>query len=162
MTSGKVVGQIIEPIPQSGALSEFCDDAQSEWVAADTGQMLTQEVGRSAEVAGGRCADHFDVMAFPVHLSASGFLGRRPLDRAEIHDCEPEGRIGGHREFQRPSGSAAVDGTLGLPVPRCRPVVGRDRAPVLLDGRHSVGQLTRILRFLTSGVFHGSHGVPMV
>jgi hypothetical protein len=42
MTSGKVAGQIIEPIPLSRALSQFCDDAQSDWVAADAGQMLTQ------------------------------------------------------------------------------------------------------------------------
>ena len=71
MTCGKVADQIIEPCALSGALSEFCDDAQSEWVAADTGQMLTQEVAGSAEVAGRRGADHIDVMAFPVHLSAA-------------------------------------------------------------------------------------------
>jgi hypothetical protein len=58
MTCGKVTDQIIESIPLSCALSEFCDDAQSEWVAADSGQMLTQKVGGSAEVAGGRGADH--------------------------------------------------------------------------------------------------------
>jgi hypothetical protein len=70
MACGKVDNQIIEPIPITlpSALSKFCDDAQSEWVAADTGQMLTQKVGGSAEVAGGRSADHIDVMAFPVHL----------------------------------------------------------------------------------------------
>ena len=71
MTCGKVDDQIIEPIPLSYTLSEFCDDAQSDWVAADTGQMLTQKVGGSAEVAGGRRADHIDVMAFPVHLPAA-------------------------------------------------------------------------------------------
>lgn len=41
MTCGKMAGQIIEPIPLSCALSEFCDDAQSDWVAPNTGQMLT-------------------------------------------------------------------------------------------------------------------------
>lgn len=41
MTCGKMAGQIIEPIPLSSALSEFCDDAQSDWVAPNTGQMLT-------------------------------------------------------------------------------------------------------------------------
>ena len=64
-----MAGQLIEPIPLSCALSEFCDDAQSDRVAADTRQMFTQEVGGSAEVAGGRGADHLDVMAFPVHLA---------------------------------------------------------------------------------------------
>jgi hypothetical protein len=56
----------------SCAVSEFCDDAHSDWVAADAGQMLTEKVGGSAEVAGGRRADYFDVMAFPVHLPAAG------------------------------------------------------------------------------------------
>ncbi len=40
-----MLGQIIEPVPLSCALSEFRDDAKSDWVAADTGQMLTQKVG---------------------------------------------------------------------------------------------------------------------
>ena len=52
MARAKVAGQIIEPIPLSRAPSEFSDDAQSDWVAADTGQMFTQKVGGSAEVTG--------------------------------------------------------------------------------------------------------------
>ena len=60
-----MAGQIIEPILLSCALSEFCDDAQSDWVATDAGQMLMQKVGGSAEVTGGRRADYFDVMATP-------------------------------------------------------------------------------------------------
>ena len=42
MTCGKVADQIIEPCALSGALSEFCDDAQSEWVAANAGEVLTE------------------------------------------------------------------------------------------------------------------------
>ena len=56
-------------------------------------------------------------------------------DCAEIGDREPEGRIGRHREFQRSGGSAAIDGPLGLPVPRCRTSACRDRAAVVLDSR---------------------------
>jgi len=34
--------------------------------------MFPQKVGGSAEVADGRRADYFDVVAFPVHLPAAG------------------------------------------------------------------------------------------
>jgi hypothetical protein len=61
MTSGKVVAQIIEPISLTCALKEFCDYAQSEWVASDTGQMLTQQVGSSAEVTD--CSGAYHSMA---------------------------------------------------------------------------------------------------
>jgi hypothetical protein len=45
-------------------------------------------------VASGSSADHFDVVAFPVHLVATdeprGFF----CDGVEIGDGEPKGRIG--------------------------------------------------------------------
>ena len=94
VTSRKLAGQIIEPVALSGALSELCDDAQSDRVAADTGQMLTQEVGGSGEVAGGRRADDLDVVAFPVHLPAADGTRGCFGEGAEIGDGEPEGRIG--------------------------------------------------------------------
>jgi hypothetical protein len=101
VTSGKMAGQILEPIALSGALSKFGDDAQSDRVAADTGQMLTQKVGGSAEVAGRCRADHLEVMAFPVHLpSARGIRGRLG-EGSEIGDRELEGRIRPGRVLER-------------------------------------------------------------
>ena len=78
----------------SCAPSEFGDDAQSEWVAADTGEMFTEQVGGSTEVAGGRRADHFDVMAFPVHRATADGTRGCFGEGVEIGDGEPEGRIG--------------------------------------------------------------------
>lgn len=149
MTTWKPIGHSLH------RLSEMGGDAGGKRVTADIGQVFSEQVSRSCGIASGRGTDHLDVVALPVDLPASGILGRRSLDCAEIADCEPEGRIGSHREFQRSRGSAAVDGPLGLPVQRCRPGVCRDGAAVHLDGRPRVSRLRRISRFLTSGV-HGT------
>jgi hypothetical protein len=116
MTSGKVAGQIPEPIPLSCALSEFCDDAQSDWVAADTGQMLTQKAGGSAEVAGRRRADHLDVVAFPVHLPASHGIRGCSGEGAEIGDGELEGGIGPDGVPERRYRVKRVNGLLRLAI----------------------------------------------
>ena len=83
-------GQVLKTILLSYTPSEVGDDANSEWVAANAGEVFTEQVGGSTEVAGGRGADHFDVMAFPVHLAtadgARGCFG----DGVEIGDGEPE------------------------------------------------------------------------
>ena len=86
------MGEVLKPLPRANA--KIGDDAQSEWVAANTGEMLTEQVGGSTEVAGGRRADHFDVMAFPVHLAAADGTRGCFGDGGEIGDGEPEGRIG--------------------------------------------------------------------
>lgn len=156
MTTWGPIGHSAHRLPEVGG------DTGGKRVTADIGQVFPEQVRRSYGIAGGRGADHLDVVALPAHLPASGFLGRRSLDCAEIGNCEPEGGIGSHREFQRRSGSAAVGGPLSLPIPRRRPTVCRDCTTVLLDGRHSVSQLWRVFRFLTSGVLHGRHRVPMV
>jgi hypothetical protein len=132
MTAWKQIGHSLH------RLSEVGGDADGKRVTADIGQVFPEQVSRSYGIASGRGTDHLDVVALPVDLPASGILDRRSLDCAKIGDCEPEGRIGGHRVFQRPNGSAAVDGLLGLPVPRCRHRICRDRAAVLLDSRHPV------------------------
>jgi hypothetical protein len=116
MASGKVAGQIIEPIPLSGALSELCDDAQSDRVAADTGQMLTQKVGGSADIAGRRRADHLDVMAFPVHLPPAHGIRACFVEGAEIGDSELEGRIGPDSAPERRYRVKRVDGLLRLAI----------------------------------------------
>ena len=70
MTARKVAPQIIEPVPVSFAPSEFGDDAQRKWVAANAGEMFAEQVGGSIVVAGCRCSDHLDVVTFPAHLAA--------------------------------------------------------------------------------------------
>ncbi len=143
MTSGKVAGQIIEPLPLSCALSEFCDDAQSDWVAADTGQMLTQKVTSSAEVAGGRCADYFDVMALPVHLPAAGDTRGCFGEGAEIGDGEPEGRIGRDRATERRDRVGRIGGLLCLAIEGGGLDVCRDHPTVVLDRRTGRGRLAK-------------------
>ena len=134
MTSGKVAGQTIEPTPMSRALSEFRDDAQSDWVAANSGQVLTQKVGGSAEVAGCRGADHLDVMAFPVHLPAAPGIRGCFGEGAEIGDGELEGGIGPDGALERRDRVKRVLGLLrlaieggGLDVCGQRPTVVLDR-----------------------------------
>jgi hypothetical protein len=156
MTTWKPIGHSLH------RLSEMGGDAGGKRVTADIGQVFSEQVSRSYDIASGRGTDHLDVVALPVDLPASGILNRRSLDCAEIGDCDPEGRIGSHRVFQRPHGLAAVDGLLGLPVPRCRPVSCRDRAAVHLDRWHPVGASSWVFRFRTSHVLHGCHRVPMV
>jgi hypothetical protein len=136
-----VADQIIEPCALSGALSEFCDDAQSEWVAADTGQMLTQKVGGSAEVAGGRRADYFDVMAFPVHLAAAGGARGCSDEGAQIGDGEPEGRIGRDRVTERRDGAGRIEGLLCLAIEGGGLDVCRDHPAMVLDSGTGRGRL---------------------
>jgi hypothetical protein len=133
MTSRKVGGQIIEPIPLPCALSEFSDDTESDWVAADTGQMLTQKIGGSAQVAGGRRADHFDVMPFPVHLPAPHGIRGCSGEGAEIGDGEFEGRIGPDRPPERRYGVQPVHGLLRLAIEGGGQDVCSHRPTVVLD-----------------------------
>ncbi len=95
MARGKVARQIFEPIPLSSAVPEFCDDAQSDWVAADTGQMLTQKIGGSPRLPAPPALEgYFDVMAFPVHLPAAHGIRGCFGEGAEIGDSQLEGGIG--------------------------------------------------------------------
>jgi hypothetical protein len=71
MAAGKLGAEVLEPIPVSCAPSEVGNDAQSEWVAANAGEMFTEQIGGATDVAGGRGADHFNVMAFPAHRAAN-------------------------------------------------------------------------------------------
>jgi len=151
-----VAGQIIEPFLPSCALSEFCDDAQSEWVAADTGQMLPQKVGGSAEVAGGRCADHFDVMAFPVYLSAADGIRGCLGEGAEIGDGELEGGIGPDRVTECRYCVKGVRGLLGLAVEGGGLDVCRHRPTVVLDRWPGSGRLAAAGGGLFWFLRHGS------
>lgn len=135
MTTRKVAPEIIEPVPVSSAPSEFGDDAQRERIAANTGEVLTEQVGGSTVIASGRCADHFDVMTLPVHLATVYEARRRFGEGVEISDCEPESRIGRDRMTERRHRVGRVPGLLrlaieggGLGVRRYRPTVVIDRA----------------------------------
>lgn len=141
MTSGTVPRQIIEPIPPSCALPEFCDDAQSDRVAADTGQMFTQEVGGSAEVAGGRRPDHLDVVTLPVHRATADEARGRFGESTEIGDSELEGGIGLDRVLERGDGPGCIGGLLSLAIEGGGLDVCRDRATVVLDRGTARGQL---------------------
>jgi hypothetical protein len=69
VTTRKVAPEIIEPVPVSSAPSELGDDAHCERIAANSAEVLTEQVGGSSVIASGRRADDFDVMTFPVHLA---------------------------------------------------------------------------------------------
>ena len=142
VTTGKVAAEIIEPVPVSCAPSELGDDAQCERIAANTGEVLTEQVGGSTVIASGRGADHFDVMAFPVHLATADDARGRFGEGVEIGDCEPEARIGRDRVTERRYRVGRVRGLLRLAVEGGGLDVRRDRPTVILDrGTSSRGRL---------------------
>jgi hypothetical protein len=146
MAVGKPGAEVLESIPVSCAPSEVGNDAQSEWVAANTGEMFTKQVGGSTDVAGGRGADHFNVMAFPAHRAATGGTWGCFGVGGEIGDGEPEARISYDRVTQRLYGDGRVRGQLRLAIKGGGPEVGRDHPTVVLDRR------TRRGRLATAGV----------
>ena len=93
-----------------------------------------EQVGRSLHIAGGRGAEDLDVVAFPVHLPATVTLARGSGGGVEVGEGELEGRVGFDGEAQRFGGSAAVDGSLCLPVERRGPRACGDRAAMVLNG----------------------------
>ena len=142
MAAGKLGAEVLEPIPVSCAPSEVGNDVQSQRVAADAGKMFTEQIGGSADVAGGRGADHFNVMAFPAHRAATdvtwGCLGVG----GEIGDGEPEARIGCDRVTERLYGDGRVRGLLCLAIEGGGLDVGRNYPTVILDrGASSRGRL---------------------
>ena len=141
MAAGKLGAEVLEPIPVSCAPSEVGNDAQSERVAADAGEMFTEQIGGATDVAGGRGADHFDVMAFPAHRAAAGGPRGRFGDGGEIGDGEPEARIGYDRMTERLLRCGCVRGLLRLAIEGGGLDVGRDHPTVVLDRRTSRGRL---------------------
>jgi len=141
MAVGKPGAEVLESIPVSCAPSEVGNDAQSEWVAANAGEMFTEQVGGSTDVAGGRGADHFNVMAFPAHRAATGGTWRCLGDGGEVGDGEPEARIGYDRVTERLYGDGRVRGLLCLAIESGGHDVGRDDPTVVLDRRTGRGRL---------------------
>ena len=97
MAAGNLSAELLEPIPISCAPSEICNDAQSERVATDAGEMIKEQIGGSTDIAGGRDADHFNVMTFPGHRAAKGGTWRCFGDGRKIGHGEREAWIGSHR-----------------------------------------------------------------
>ena len=142
MTTGKATPEIIEPVPVSSAPPELGDDAQGERIAANTGEVLTEQVGGSPVIASGRRADHFDVMTFPVHLATADDAGGPFGEGLEIGDCEPERRIGRDRITERRYRLGRVRSLLRLAIEGGGLDACRDRPTVVLDrGTSSGGRL---------------------
>jgi hypothetical protein len=141
MAARKLGAEVLEPVPLSCAPSEAGNDAQSEWVAANADEMFAEQIGGSTDVAGGRRADHFNVMAFPGHRAVSGGTWECSGDGGKIGDGQPEARIGYDRVTQRLYGDGRVGGLLCLAIEGGGLDVGRDHPTVVLDRRTSRGRL---------------------
>ena len=146
MAAGKLGAEVLEPFPVSCAPSEVGNDAQSDWVAANAGEMFTEQISGSTDVAGGRGPDHFNVMAFPAHRAATdGTWGCFGVG-GEIGDRESEVRIGHGRVTECLYGYGRVGGLLCLAIIGGGLEVGGDNPTVVLDS------WTRRGRLATAGV----------
>ena len=100
MTAGKLAGQVLEVVARACGRLEPGGDADGERVAADTGEVLAEQVSGSRGLAGGRGGDHFDVMAFPVHRPASGLMVRCAGEGHQIGDGDAEAGVGADGQAQ--------------------------------------------------------------
>ncbi|MGO9657881.1 MAG: hypothetical protein ACLP7F_05900, partial [Acidimicrobiales bacterium] len=142
VTTRKTGPEVIEPVSVSSARSEVIDDEQCERIAANTGEVFTEQVGGSTVIAGSRGADHFDVMTFPVHLATADDAGGPFGEGLEIGDCEPERRIGRDRITERRYRLGRVRSLLRLAIEGGGLDACRDRPTVVLDrGTSSGGRL---------------------
>ena len=133
VTTRKVGPQIIETVPVSPAPPEFGEDEQGERIAPNAGEVFTEQIGRSTDVAGGRGADNFNVMAFPTHRATAGGTRRCFGQGVEIGGCEPEARIGRDRLTERRYSVGRSRGLLRLPIEGGGLDVCCDRSSVILD-----------------------------
>ncbi len=141
MAAGKLGAEVLKPIPVSCATSEIGNDAHSERVAANAGEMLTEQIGGATDVAGGCSPDQFNVMAFPGHQVANGGTWGCLGDGGEIGDGESEARIGLDCVTECLYGGRAARGLLCLAIEGGGLDVGRDHPTVVLDRRTARGHL---------------------
>ena len=144
MTAGKLPGQVLEVVARAGGRLEPDGDADGERVAADTGEVLAEQVSGSRGLAGGRGGDHLDVVAFPVHRLAGGLLAWCAGEGAEVGDGEAEAGVGADGQAQGCGGPVRAGGALGSAVPRGRPGVGGDDPAVVLNGGSGSGQMIMV------------------
>jgi hypothetical protein len=145
----ELAGEVLEIVVGLPTVAPLGDDLEGERVAADTGQVVAEQVDCSFAIAGSRSAHHFDVVAFPVHLPATATLGRGPPNSIEVGGGDLEGGVGVDGQSQRYYGLAAVDGSLCSPVAGRRLQAGGYRPSVVLSRRPGIVQM---LRRATSGI----------
>jgi hypothetical protein len=133
MAAGRLGADVLKPNPVSCAPSEGGHDAQSERVAANAGEVFTEQIGGATDVARRSSADHFDVMAFPANQAATGGTWGCFGDGGEISEGEPEARIGFYRMTERLYQDRGVRGLLCLAIEGGGLNVGRDHPAVVLD-----------------------------
>jgi hypothetical protein len=154
VAAGKLAGQVPEVVALFCGLPEHGGDAEGERVAADAGEVLAEKVSCPPGIAGGRGGDHFDVVAFPIHLLVPGTLARCSGDGVEVGDGEPEGRVVVDREPQRHGGRGRVGGALCLPVSRSGSPRCGDRAAVDLNRGPGSGQTVMVAGVLITLWLH--------
>jgi len=148
VTAGKLAGQILEVVARAGGRLEPGGDADGERVAADTGELLAEQVSGSHGLAGGCGGNHFDVMAFPVHRPASGLMTRCAGEGPQIGDGEAEIGVGADGQAQGCGGPVRVGCSLRPAVPRGRPGVGGDYPAVVLDRGSGGGPMIMVAETL--------------
>jgi hypothetical protein len=119
--------------------------------------MFTEQIGGSTDLAGGRGADHFNVMAFPAHRAATGGAWSCSGDGSKVGDGEPETRIGSDRATKRSYGGGRVRGLLCLAIEGGGLDVGRDHPAVVLDCGANRGRLATAGVGLFSVAMHDHH-----
>jgi hypothetical protein len=154
VAAGKLAGQVLEVVVLSWGLAEHGGDAEGERVAADAGEMFAEQVSCSPGIAGGCGGDHFDVVAFPVHLLVAGTLARCSGDGIEVSDGKPEGRVGVDREPQRRGRRGRLGGALCLPVPSGRPPVCGYHAAVDFNRRPGSSETVMVAGVLITHWLH--------
>jgi hypothetical protein len=133
MAAGELKTEVAEPVITSLRISKIGDDAQSERITASTGKMLPKQISSSLCLAGAGSADHFDVVALPVHLSGAGSLYRIPCQRFEVGESETEAGVGGDRPAQCNHCFGAIGGSLRPAVESGRLWIRADGATMILD-----------------------------
>jgi hypothetical protein len=145
VTARKLAGQVLELVARAGGrlepASDVDRDADGERVAADTGEVLAEQVRGSRGLAGGCGGDHFDVMAFPVHRPASGRLAGCAGEGRQIGGGQGEAGVGADGQAQGRSGPVRAGGSLRPAVPRGRAGVGGDDPAVVLNRGSGGGQM---------------------
>jgi hypothetical protein len=90
VTAGEPAGQVLEVVARAGGRLEPGDDADRERVAADTGEVLAEQVSGSRGLARGHGGDHFDVMALQFVAWPAGCWSGMPVRAARSATARPK------------------------------------------------------------------------
>jgi hypothetical protein len=80
VTAGESADEVLEVVVGRAGVLDPCDEAGGKRVAADTGEVFAEQVSCSPGIARSGGADDLDVVAFPVHLMATGTVAGRTPD----------------------------------------------------------------------------------